>query len=286
MLGVEKSKILQWLQENNVSFREDSSNQKTDYNRNFLRHSVLPQLTRINPSVVFTLAQRSELYAEAERWIQFSAIQILSPRYHQKGPIRQLDLTGAMTYPGISTALYEWIHPLGFKPEVCKAIISAVLQTKSGSTFTCKQTELIVFKDKLQWIDVDIKNKMESTRILLNESRVIEAPGLKMELYSQWDDSPGESKWLHIPANMKQKTWEVRTWRSGDRFRPQGMEGKSKKLSDYLNECGLSPLEKQCYWVVCCDDEVVYLPGLRKSILLKGTESGNDTWKVATWFTE
>lgn len=286
MLGIEKSRILQWLRANEVSYREDSSNLKTDYNRNYIRHNVLPQLTRINPSVVSTLAQRSDLYAEAEHWIQFSAVQMLSAFFLQKGPIQQLDLAGALQYPGVGAALYEWIQPLGFKPEVCKAVISAALQTKSGCTFACNHTDLMVFKNKIQWINADIKTTMVSTRIILNQPAEIEAPGLKMGPYSQGSDSPGDSDLLHIPDDMRQKRWEVRTWRSGDRFRPKGMKGRSKKLSDYLNECGLSPLEKQCYWVVCCEDEVAYLPGLRKSMLWKETVPGPDAWKITTWFTE
>lgn len=286
MLNIEKARILQWLQANTISYREDSSNQKTDYSRNFLRHSVIPQLTRINPSVISTLAQRSLLYAEADRWIQFSAVHMLSSFFHQKAPIQQLDLTGVLQYPGVGAALYEWIQPLGFKPEVCKAIISVTMQSKSGCVFTCDQTELIVFKNKWQWINAEVKNKMADTRIALNQPMEWEAPGLKLKHYRQGNNSKSESNRLQIPDTMRQKSWEVRTWRSGDRFRPKGMKGRSKKLSDYLNECGLSPLEKQCYWVVCCDDEVAYLPGLRKSILLNEPEPGKDIWEITTWFTE
>jgi tRNA(Ile)-lysidine synthase len=286
MLGIEKTRILHWLDTNQIAYREDSSNRKIDYNRNFIRHNVLSELTRINPSLITTLTRRSELYSDAERWIQFSAVQLILPYFSKKGPIQQIDLTETLQFPGLGTALHEWILPLGFKPEVCKAIISAALEERSGCTFKCDQTDLIVFKNKLQWIDSCVRRRMQEARISLSEHGEIEAPGLKIKPHSPEENLKSASNLLYIPEKMKVKKWEVRTWRSGDRFKPDGMKGKSKKLSDYLNECGLSPLEKQCFWVVSCEEEVAYMPGMRKSIISSEVDSGADVWKIDTWFTE
>lgn len=46
MLGITKDQIKKYAQNNNLDWREDSTNQDNDYLRNYLRNMVLPKLTR------------------------------------------------------------------------------------------------------------------------------------------------------------------------------------------------------------------------------------------------
>lgn len=48
LLDITKSDILAFASENNIYFREDSTNLQTDFQRNFLRHEILPKFTKIN----------------------------------------------------------------------------------------------------------------------------------------------------------------------------------------------------------------------------------------------
>lgn len=67
LLGHTKQAIVAWLQENNISFLTDSTNESTDFLRNRIRHGVMPALrasdSRFEASIVHTMEQLQEIDA-------------------------------------------------------------------------------------------------------------------------------------------------------------------------------------------------------------------------------
>lgn len=49
LIHVKKSEILSYARENHIPYREDSTNKDREFQRNFLRHEVLPKFSEINP---------------------------------------------------------------------------------------------------------------------------------------------------------------------------------------------------------------------------------------------
>lgn len=67
-LGVQRADLLRYVRQHNLSWREDSTNQDQRFVRNRLRHTVLPALTTVAPTVVQTLTRTAELLQqEADR---------------------------------------------------------------------------------------------------------------------------------------------------------------------------------------------------------------------------
>ena len=69
LLHVPKSEILDYAQVNNIDYREDSTNQDTDYLRNHLRHRILPEFERINPEYRRAIENYIEYTEELKPWI-------------------------------------------------------------------------------------------------------------------------------------------------------------------------------------------------------------------------
>lgn len=57
--------ILEYVLESDVPYREDSTNLRTDYSRNFLRHNVIPKLRDITPALERVFLRLSENSSEA-----------------------------------------------------------------------------------------------------------------------------------------------------------------------------------------------------------------------------
>ncbi|MCB0490581.1 MAG: tRNA lysidine(34) synthetase TilS, partial [Cyclobacteriaceae bacterium] len=60
LLGFTRDELLAYTVENKIEWREDRSNDTDDYDRNFIRHNILPQLRSLNPSLDESMLQTQE----------------------------------------------------------------------------------------------------------------------------------------------------------------------------------------------------------------------------------
>jgi tRNA(Ile)-lysidine synthase TilS/MesJ len=103
LLHATKTEILGYAKEQHISFREDSTNIDTDYQRNYLRHEVLPKFETINTDYRSAITNFIEYTEELKSWIdnevekflgeknEFSALEFAKhPPFFQKEIIRYL----------------------------------------------------------------------------------------------------------------------------------------------------------------------------------------------------
>ncbi len=69
LLGISKQDMLAYAGENSILFREDSTNTDTAYLRNHIRHAILPEFAKINPSYREALAGFIEYTEEVKDFI-------------------------------------------------------------------------------------------------------------------------------------------------------------------------------------------------------------------------
>lgn len=65
LLEVPREAVRAWAAERNLSFIEDTSNQDLRFDRNFLRHEILPRLRQRWPGIAGTLARAARIQAQA-----------------------------------------------------------------------------------------------------------------------------------------------------------------------------------------------------------------------------
>ena len=64
LLNTSKADIEAYSKQNAISFREDASNATTMYERNYVRHEILPRLTRLNPKAKQAVADFASSYQQ------------------------------------------------------------------------------------------------------------------------------------------------------------------------------------------------------------------------------
>ncbi len=77
LLFVTKTEIHRYAKEHNIDYREDSTNIDITYDRNRIRHDIIPVLESLNPSIYSTIGALSEymqslgvyLTAQIEQWL-------------------------------------------------------------------------------------------------------------------------------------------------------------------------------------------------------------------------
>ncbi|MFW5426529.1 MAG: tRNA lysidine(34) synthetase TilS [Methylophagaceae bacterium] len=77
-LTIKQNDILDYAQQHNLQWIEDPSNVETRWNRNYIRHKVLPEIEKRWPSVAKTISRSAENCAEASELLMALAEQDLA----------------------------------------------------------------------------------------------------------------------------------------------------------------------------------------------------------------
>ncbi len=98
LLAFSRAEILQFAREQQIEWREDSSNQSLKYLRNRLRHRVVPELEQINPAFVQAAGRTALRLRQVEAFVQ--GIIDRSSFIEQHGNHLLIDLAKLNKLPG------------------------------------------------------------------------------------------------------------------------------------------------------------------------------------------
>jgi tRNA(Ile)-lysidine synthase len=257
-----RKEILQFAEENNITFREDSSNKETKYTRNKIRHKILPLINEINPSFNESIGRLSKIAEDSDELLRFLIRKEIQPK--KVGHNHFINIPTLLSLPSKEIVLFELLKEYDFKPEVVTEI-SLSLNGQAGKVFysathVCLKDrhDLVVSpinrmdRDDVIWIEKDVKEVQTSAGSLhfssYNKSELIDFKTLKHEVLVDADK-------LNFPLSLRHPV-------EGDFFFPFGMSGK-KKVSDYLTDMKIALTDKSNVWLLCCGKMIVWIVGMR-----------------------
>lgn len=275
LLFATKEAILDFTRENNLVYREDSSNSSDAYTRNYFRNQLLPGIEKVFPQVKENLLHNAERFREINHIYQ-SAIQkiknklVVSKGTEQHIPVLKLQLTKAMP-----TVLYEIIKEYGFTAHQTDEVIK-LLHSESGK-YVQSATHRILRNRK--WLIIAALHDTTARHYLVEENdneinfgagKLLIRPAAKPAVI---DKDP-------FTAQLDSKNIEfpllLRKWTTGDYFYPLGM-AKKKKISRFLIDLKLSLHQKQEVWVVESNKKIIWVAGHRMDDRFKITGSTTGT---------
>lgn len=249
LLGFSKNEIYDFAKENYIEFREDQSNQKTDYLRNKIRHHIVPELEKINPDFLTNFSKSINYIDQAKDFINQSVedkIEILKINSSEN----QVVIDKENFSQESELIRYEILKRFGFTDE---NEMQKVLTAQTGSLFFNSEYQLIINRNELIFEKkLELRNEnLEEIKLEIVDDEIVIPRNVKNEIQKF-----GNCIWK-IDKNKIQLPLKLRRKQKGDLFFPIGMIGK-KKISKFFKDKKLSILAKQKIWLLCdADDRVL-----------------------------
>ena len=269
LLEFTRTEILDFATAKNLKWREDSSNKKVLYLRNNIRHSIIPLLKNINPSFMDSFNKSQKYLIESQSVLEDYILEI-EDRVIASVAEDQIsyDINKILTLNNPKAYMYLLLKPYGFTD--WNEIIS-LLQAQTGKQIYSPSHRLI--KNRNNLILCKINAQLEVNISIQNSDSLIKIPSyginLHMDITNFLPVKSPESVILDVKTLNFPLT--VRNWNEGDYFYPIGMKGK-KKLSKFFKDNKLSIVDKENTLILCSNDQVVWVLGMRADNRFMSTE--------------
>lgn len=274
LLTFSKAEIETFAQENQLKWREDSSNSSYKYIRNKIRHQVVPILKELNPSFLDSfentlqnLDQAKSLVDDASRIIYRKVVQDVDSQ-------KIIDLNELLQLPNYQAYLYQWLMPFGF---LAWQDIYELVKAQSGKQIFSEHFRLL--KDRETLILEPKTNRISGDFFIDENQNELNFP-LKLQFCNVSSVSISDAKTIFVDADTLKFPLKLRKWQEGDYFYPFGMIGK-KKVSKFFKDEKFSLIEKEKAWLLCSDNHIVWLVGKRMDNRFKVTENTQTILKIA-----
>ncbi|MFN0189426.1 MAG: tRNA lysidine(34) synthetase TilS [Bacteroidia bacterium] len=262
LLSFSKEEILTYATENNIEWREDESNASSDYQRNYIRHHVIPNLKELNPSIQENLVRLGNRIEEMNFLVDEYSKSILEPCIQRHRDFVEINFSSFLQHPSKNYLIWLALKEFGFEGNCIDDIIASLHE--SGKTFY--SNEYILRMDRMSFL-LEKSNSDHSFEAMIPSSvQKINLPGGEL-LFQPTSDvefsaTAAEANTAFIDASLLHFPLEVRTWKIGDSFYPLGMNQK-KKLSDYFIDKKMSINQKNKKLLLMNGEDIVWILGDR-----------------------
>ena len=269
-LETTRQTILDWLNQQCIIYRTDSSNLSDEYTRNFIRLHILPMMEVLNPSVKEAIARTAGHLSEVEAiYIDF----IKKERQRLIDNQQRISISDLMQSVAPQTVLYELIKPFGFTRLLSESVYNS-LSCEPGKVFYTPDFNYQLLKDR-DFLLVSTRQAKEEKIYTIHANDSIETPiRLKTQKTTKTPDSRIDKSTSVASFDFDKLTFPLtlRTWRKGDWFVPLGMNGR-KKLSNYFCDHKFDRNRKEKTWLLCCGPSIIWIIGQRMDDRYKIEES-------------
>lgn len=262
LLGIERKELETYAKENSLSWVDDESNFDTGYDRNYLRHEIMPIIKKRFPAAASTLSRASSLCAEASVLLantareDFQSAVIGGNRFsanalYELGEIR------------VRNVLHQWFRDNNYP------IPTSAHMKRLWEDVVCTSDESCPL---VTWSGVDVRRYRDDIHIIsslrshdartvlrwnMEEPLVVEGLGeLSCISHRAKDEHDLLSEKL-----LAGRIVEARFRQGGEEIKPAGRNGHHS-LKKLFQEQGIVPWERDRLPLLYVDDELIAVANL------------------------
>ena len=262
LLFAKKEQLLEFANENNLSFVQDSSNESNKYTRNYFRNELIPSIEKVFPKVEDNLIDNLERFREIDLLYNQSIELHKKKLIEKKGEEFHIPVLKLKKTESLRTIVYEIIKDFDFSPNQADEVI-ALLESETGKYIQSPTHRIIKNRN---WLIISPNKTLEAQNILIeeNDTKIEFSNGIlefKKALNSQFSILSSQLI-AQLNADEIEFPLLLRKWKQGDYFYPLGMK-KKKKLSRFFIDQKLSLTEKEIIWVIEMNKKIILVFGIR-----------------------
>jgi tRNA(Ile)-lysidine synthase len=276
LLFSSRKDIEQYALKKGIVWREDQSNHTDDYQRNFVRHQIIPKFRELNPSLENSWKTglekaKSEMNFLNHAYEDWKSIFVLasSDRIELKKE--------GLSRNHNASLLWRYCRSFGFNYDQSKEILRA-LHGQPGKRFISHTHNLVIDREVIiitprqqQWSETIIESGQPDASL---------GPwSLSIETVDPKDKMPSSQNVALFAANRLTFPLTWRKWKAGDFFYPLGF-GHRKKLSDFFIDQKLSVADKDNATVIESDGQIAWVAGYRIGDQFKLLENDSSAIKI------
>lgn len=290
ILFARKRDLYSYAHEHNIPFSEDHTNHEQSCQRNVIRNCIIPRIIEdINPGLIESVYNMSQILIEANDFVAETVKKaldkvILEETSHQI----VLEISCLKNYFTAveKEALRQCIFrlkkdfkPIGFR--IMNNLVSLIHSNETGKLLRLSG-ELIANVDRGRLI-LSLKKSNDWSEIAVKPGKTYKINSFifssEVVPVSEYSKQPNRSNIEFIDLDKIDGEVRLRRWRFGDRIRPLGL-GHSKKVSDLLVDLKVQRLKKNHIPLLICNEEIIWVCGLKLSDLFKITSETTTILKL------
>lgn len=255
LLECSRAEITSYAEAFQIPYRTDESNLTDHYQRNKLRHHLIPLLEELNPG--FHSSMKHTLHRINIEWLAWEQ----SYEEWQAASIQRLG-DGSLIEGERSKwpFILRWLEERGFPWSLAYDFLASP-KADSGHIleyegYRLSRTEKGYFLEETQ----------PGLHIILHKPGTYTFGNFRFSI----DPIPAESftkgkdQWTeYVSESCIRWPLSLRNFKAGDHFQPFGMQGRSKKVQDLMVDHKLEHYEKERLLLVTNEDHIIWVIGLR-----------------------
>lgn len=276
LLSFTREEIEAYAKENNIQWREDSSNASDKYLRNKIRHHLVPLLKELNPQFMESFQKTQSYLNDSQELVEDAAIMVYQQVAREEGEMIVFDLDQLLRLPNYKSYLYQWLHEFGF---TAWDDVYGLVESQSGKQVFSADYRLLKDRGVLILSPI-VQEEDNEVYFIEKNTQAVNIP-LNLTFCKAAVISDASNSIIFVDEDRLVYPLVLKKWKEGDSFQPFGMNGKSKKLSKLFKDEKLSLLEKENCWVLWSADQIVWVVGIRQDERFKIDNSTKNILKIA-----
>ncbi len=269
LLKVSRIEILDYLKENSLSHVEDSTNEKSIYQRNIFRNEIIPFIQNYFPNWKKSVLTTIDNLKSVEDYTEFHLAEDVDKIQLKREDRFEIEIEKLHKYSSAQPfLLHKILSSFHFSNANISDIQSLIKNNISGKKFnsTDDKHTLFVSSEKITILPKETREseKYEITSI----EEIKHLPILLNFQIADKQDIQIEKNANIFYADLSKIKFPLtlRHWEEGDYFIPFGMKGK-KKLSDFFIDQKIREVEKNNVWILTMNQneekQILWIVGYR-----------------------